>query len=568
MNTAATRPFAWERSYPPGVHWDAPIQSGTIPALLDRAAARFGDGTVIEYFDRHISYRELAALTVRAAAGLAGLGVGRDTPVALYLPNTPVHPIAFFGALRLGARIVHLSPLDAERELVHKLHDSGARLLITTNLPGLLPRALKLAADGHVERVIIGDEKAWNFPAPLADFTESDVHIPFDRLLAVYDEIELPAVDAADIALLQYTGGTTGVPKGAILTHGNLTAAVSIYDNWNTPQRAPIPGERVICVLPLFHIYGLSAVFLRGIDCGSEMLLRPRFDAESILRDIEVRRAEYFPGVPTMWIALMSLPDIEKRDISSLKVCSSGGAPMPMEVAQRFERMTGRTMLGGWGMTETSPSGTGLPLQGATKPGSIGLVLPGIEMGIVALDDPRRALAPGEIGEMRIKGPNVFKGYWNRSEETAAAFADGFFLTGDIGYMDEDGYFFLVDRKKDMIISGGFNVYPSVIESAIYEHPDVEEVIVIGVPDTYRGEAAKAFIKLRRGTATLGLDGLSAFLADKIGRHEIPAALEIRDSLPRTPVGKLSKRELIEEERKKHDEAPAPAPETLKRARS
>jgi long-chain acyl-CoA synthetase len=564
----ATRPFAWERSYPPGVRWDAPIESGTIPGLLDRAAARFGDGTAIEYFDKHISYRELAELTNRAAAGLARLGVGRDTPVALYLPNTPVHPIAFFGALRLGARIVHLSPLDAERELVHKLHDSGARLLVTTNLPGLLPRALKLAADGHVDRIIIGDEKAWNFPAPLEAFTESDVHIPFRRLLEAEDAVELPALGPDDIALLQYTGGTTGVPKGAILTHGNLTAAASIYDRWFTPQRAPTPGERVICVLPLFHIYGLSAVFLRSIDTGAEILLRPRFDAESILRDIEVRRAAYFPGVPTMWIALMSLPDIEKRDISSLRVCSSGGAPMPVEVAQRFERITGRTMLGGWGMTETSPAGTGLPLQGATKPGSIGLVLPGIEMGIVALDDPHRPLGPGEIGEICIKGPNVFKGYWNRPEETAAAFADGLFLTGDIGYMDEDGYFFLVDRKKDMIISGGFNVYPSVIESAIYEHPDIEEVIVIGTPDVYRGEAAKAFVRLRRGAAALDLDGLSAFLADKIGRHEMPAALEIRDSLPRTPVGKLSKKELIEEERRKTNETPAPASEPRKRARS
>jgi long-chain acyl-CoA synthetase len=241
---------------------------------------------------------------------------------------------------------------------------------------------------------------------------------------------------------------------------------------------------------------------------------------------------------------------------------------MPVEVAQRFERMTGRPILGGWGMTETSPSGTGLPLQGPVKPGSIGLVLPGIEIGIVALDDPRRPLPPGEIGEMRIRGPNVFKGYWNRPADTAAAFADGFFLTGDIGYMDEDGYFFLVDRKKDMIISGGFNVYPSVIENAIYEHPDVEEVIVIGIADIYRGEAAKAFVKLRRGAAALDLDGLNAFLADKIGRHEMPAALEIRDSLPRTPVGKLSKKELIDEERKKRDAAPAPAPEPLKRARS
>jgi long-chain acyl-CoA synthetase len=561
----SARPFAWERSYPAGVRWDAPLEIGTIPALLDRAAAQYGDRPAIEYFDRRISYRELAELSLRAAGGLARLGVGKDTPVAVYLPNSPHHPIAFFGALRLGARIVHLSPLDAERELVHKLGDSGARLLVTTNLPGLLPQALKLAADGHVERVIVGDEAAWSFPGPLEPFTEGAAHVAFRRLIEAEPAGPLPPVGTDDIALLQYTGGTTGVPKAAMLTHGNLTAAVSIYGRWHDPQRAPVPGDRTICVLPLFHIYGLSAVFLRGLDSGAELLLRPRFDLDAILHDIEVKRATHFPGVPTMWIALIARPDFERRDLSALKMCNSGGAPTPVEVAQRFERMTGRTLVIGWGMTETSPAGAGSPQRGS-KPGSIGLPLPNVELQVVALDDPRRVLPVGEIGEIRVKGPNVFQGYWNRPQETEAAFVDGYFLTGDIGRTDEDGYFFLVDRKKDMIISGGFNVYPTVIEGAIYEHPDVEEAIVIGVPDAYRGEAAKAFVKVRAGAPALSLEGLHAFLADKIGRHEMPAALEIRDSLPRTPVGKLSKKELIEEERLKRADAPH-VPETRQRPR-
>ena len=284
---------------------------------------------------------------------------------------------------------------------------------------------------------------------------------------------------------------------------------------------------------------------------GNELLLRVRFDVATTLNDIEVKKATVFPGVPTMWIALANTPDIDKRDFSSLRYAASGGAALPVDVAERFEKLTGQRLGGGWGMTETSPAGTGLPRVWSGKSGSVGLPLPGITMEIVALDDPRRRLNPGEKGEIRVKGPNVTKGYWNAPEETAAAFVDGYLLTGDIGYMDEDGYFYLVDRKKDMIISGGFNVYPRTIEEAIYEHPAVAEVSVIAVPDDYRGEAAKAFVQLKPGAGAFTLDELRTFLADKVGRHELPAHLEFRDALPKTAVGKLSKKELIEEERQK-----------------
>jgi long-chain acyl-CoA synthetase len=309
-------------------------------------------------------------------------------------------------------------------------------------------------------------------------------------------------------------------------------------------------------VLPLFHIYGLVSVMLRHLASGNELLLRPRFDIEAALRDIEVNRVTSFPGVPTMWAALVNYPGIEQRDLSSLRSCASGGAPLPLELAERFGRITGLTLPSGWGMTETSPAGVSPPLRGPAKPGTIGLPLPGITVEVVALDDPHRVLGPGEAGELRIKGKNVMQRYWNRPDETAAAFADGGFLTGDIGTMDEDGYFFILDRKKDMIISGGFNVYPQLIEQAIYEHPDVEEALVIGIADPYRGEAAKAFIKLKPGAPPLTLDALRDFLADKIGRHEMPAALEIRAALPRTSVGKLSKKELIEEEQARQPPSP------------
>ncbi len=547
----------WEKSYPPGVRWDVPIEMRPLPELLEHAIRSGPEKTALEYRDIPISYAELGRAIDEAASGLIGLGLQPGGAVALYLPNTPIHPIMFFAVLKCGGRVVHLSPLDAERELAYKLANSGARILVTTNIGFMALLAQKFKVDGVVDHLIVADDTAYGPSSiPTAPIASDAPVILFDRLRAdgaAQLPRQWPALDAQDIALLQYTGGTTGRPKGAILTHANLSAACSIYKAWGDPQRITTPGEdKVICVLPLFHIYALTAVMLRGLFEGNELLLRVRFDVETALRDIEVKKATVFSGVPTMWIALANTPGIETRDFSSLRYVASGGAALPVEVAERFQRLTGQKLGGGWGMTETSPAGTGLPREWSGKAGSVGMPLPGITMEIVALDDPRRRLAPGEKGEIRVKGPNVTKGYWNAPEETAVSFVDGYLLTGDIGTMDEDGYFYLVDRKKDMIISGGFNVYPRTIEEAVYEHPDVAEVSVIGVPDDYRGEAAKAFVQIKQGARQFTLDELRAFLADKIGKHELPAHLEFRDALPKTPVGKLSKKELIEEERRKH----------------
>ena len=428
----------WERSYPPGVRWDAPLEISTLPRMLDAFTAQWGPKPALEYRDRTMSYAELRAAVDAVASGLLDLGVRPGTAVALYLPNTPYHPIAFFAVLKCGGRVVHLSPLDAERELAFKLKDSGARILVTTNVGCLAPMAQKLKADGLIDRLIVGDDTAFGPSAmpttPIA--ADADV-IGFETLReagAGKLPRQWPEVGVEDIALLQYTGGTTGRPKGAILTHANLSAASAMYKAWSDPQRVSEPGEdKVICVLPLFHMYALSAVMLRCLCEGNELMLRPRFDVATTLHDIEVKRATVFPGVPTMWIALANTPGIERRDFSSLRRVSSGGAPLPVEVAEQFEKLTGHRLGGGWGMTETSPAGTSLPLNWTGKAGSVGLPLPGIMMDIVALDDPRRRLPPGEKGEIRIKGPNVTKGYWNAPQETAAAFVDGYFLTGDIG---------------------------------------------------------------------------------------------------------------------------------------
>jgi long-chain acyl-CoA synthetase len=537
-----------EQFYPEGVRWDDTITRGTLPDLLSVAAAEFGSRPALEFRDRPISYSELEALVETAASAFLRAGYGKNTSVALFLGNSPDHPVNFFGALKAGARIVHLSPLDGEIALSHKLSDSGARVLVTSNLSALLPTALKFLDKGLLDRLIVCEDDHWGkVGTPQTALPDNPKIITYKQFTdGATKPAAWPAMSADDVALLQYTGGTTGLPKGAMLSHGNLTSAVSVYDVWGKPARAERnnPIERVICVLPLFHIYALTVVLLSSIRRGHLISLHQRFDVEAVMRDIEVKRATAFPGVPTMWIAIASLPDLDKRDLSSLVSVGSGGAPLPVEVAKILERRVGMKLKSGWGMTETCSPGTAHPKEGPDKPGSIGLMLPGIEMDVVSLDDPTKVVPTGETGEIRIRGPNVTKGYWNRPKETADAFVGDRFLTGDIGYVDADGYFYLVDRKKDMIISGGFNVYPQMIEQAIYTHPAVQEVIVIGIPDDYRGEAAKAFIKLRADARPFGLEELRTFLAGKIGKHELPVAVDFVEELPRTPVGKLSRHEL------------------------
>ena len=550
----SARPFPWERNYPQGLSWDIEIPRETIPAMLANTIARHGAEPALEYRGHEISFVQLGVAIDEVAKGLIALGLRPGERVALYLPNSPGHPFSFFGTLSAGLVVAHLSPLDAERELVHKLRDSGARVLVCTNLGAMLAMAIRLLEGGHVDRLIVGDDAQFGpIPGmahpPIPQDDPRIMTIPALRALGRGADVVLPAIDPDGLALLQYTGGTTGLPKGAMHTHATLRASVAIYATFFDGQGRFPPGERfrAICVLPLFHIYALVVLLLLQLSRGSMLMLRLKFDPETTLRDIEVNRASYFPGVPTMWIALANVPDLDRRDLSSLKLVGSGGAPLPVEIGLRFERLTGMRLGGGWGMTETASAGTGNLLDGVFKHGSAGMPLPGVKLDVVALDDPTCVLPYGETGEIRIKSPNLFKGYWKNPEENERSFVDGHFLTGDVGYIDQDGLVFLVDRKKDMIISGGFNVYPTQIEQAIYEHPAVAEVIVVGVPDEYRGQSAKAFVTLKVGAASFGIDELRGFLADKLGRHEMPVAMEIRESLPKTSVGKFSRKELAAE---------------------
>ncbi len=545
----------WEISYPPGMKAGMEIETFPVHDLVDKAAAKWPDRAALDFRGRKISYRELADAIDIAAGRFVELGVKPGDRVALLLPNTPWHPVCFFGALKAGATVVHASPLDAPRVLSHKLSDSGASLLLTTNLGQLAEKAAAFAAASFGGRLVVCDDAIWGDSVETGPLPNDDRALTWrDLRRGKGQAAELP-VSGDDVALLQYTGGTTGLPKAAMLTHENLSASVSSYEawyeGWNLLTEEP---DRILLYLPLFHIYGLSTVMLRSLRSGNELWLRTRFDPREALDDIEAG-ATIFPGVPTMWIAICAVPGFEKRDLSSLRMAASGGAPMPVEVAERFHKKTGLELVGGWGMSETAPAGTNLPFGRPDKAGTIGVPLPGVFVRVVSLDDPHRELPVGETGELAVSGKNVTKSYYNRPQENAASFVDGWFLTGDIGFMDDEGFFTIVDRKKDMIISGGFNVYPQMIEQAIYEHEDVEEVLVIGVPDNYRGEAAKAFVKLRDGAETMSLEQLRVFLRSRVGPHELPAALEIRESLPRTPVGKLSKIELKQEEAERRKSA-------------
>ncbi len=538
----------WEACYPPGMTAGMTIETFPVHDLVGQSAVKWPDRPAIDFRGRKISYGALAKAIDAAAARFNALGIEAGDRIALLLPNTPWHPVCFFGALKAGATVVHASPLDSPRILAHKLADSGAKILVTTNLGPLAQKAADFAASGFDGELVVGDDSLWGVSEETGPIPQGDELTIWRDLAGSGEAPALPPIGEQTLALLQYTGGTTGLPKAAMLTHENLSAAISSYESWyegwNLLRDEP---DRILLHLPLFHIYGLSTVMLRSLRTGNELWLRTRFDPNDALDDIEAG-VTVFPGVPTMWIAISSVPGFEQRDLSSLRIVASGGAPMPVEVAMRFQQKTGLELVGGWGMSETSPAGANLPFGRPEKAASIGIPLPGVFLRVVALDDPTKELSVGETGELVVRGKNVTKSYFNRPDENEKAFVDGWFLTGDIGYMDEEGFFFIVDRKKDMIISGGFNIYPQMIEQAIYEHADVEEALVIGIADGYRGEAAKAFIKLRDGTKTLTLEELRTFLKSRLGPHELPAALEIRESLPKTPVGKLSKLELKQEE--------------------
>lgn len=549
----------WLRTYPEGIDWDGVIPQGPLFKALDGAVTSYPRSPAMDFLGKSYSYEDVDHLVRRAAKGLQGLGVEKGTRVGLFLPNCPYSVIMYYAILRVGGVVVNYSPLYVERELAHQVEDSGTRFMFTLDLEVLYPKMAAVLTHTPLEKIIVG-RMADILPFPknllyplvkrkdVASVPRDESHVRFADLANNDGDYAPVDVRSDDIAVLQYTGGTTGVPKGAMLTHSNLYANAHQCLKW-FPD-VVTGGERMLVVLPLFHVFAMTTAMNMAVLMAAEMVLLPRFEVQQVLETISKKGPTLFPGVPTMYTAINGRNDLDKHDLSSIKYCISGGAALPVEVKKTFEQLTGCTLVEGYGLTETSPVATCNPLVGVNKAGSIGLPVPQTVIEIRALEEPAAKMPVREKGEICIKGPQVMPGYWQNHEATDAILKDGFLHSGDVGYMDEDGYTFIVDRMKDMILSGGFNVYPRNIEEAVYEHPAVSEVVCIGIPDEYRGECPKVFYTVKTGL-DVGPDELKVFLKDRLSKVEMPREIEQRETLPKTLVGKLSKKELIEEERKK-----------------
>jgi long-chain acyl-CoA synthetase len=551
----------WLDSYPPGVPEHVEVPSINLARLLADAARDFPHAPALHFEGRTTSYAELAERAWRFAGTLASLGVTRGTRVGLILPNSPQAVVAFFGILRVGGVVVQNNPTYTERELEHQLGDSGVEVLVCLDL--VYERVKPLRERLGIREVIVTSviDELPAVKRVLAPYTkrgrEASAGIARDepvlrwRDLARRGDAKPPEAEvdpAVDLALLQYTGGTTGLSKGVMLSHANLSANVEQVRAW-FPDADP-GHEIMMAVLPFFHVYGLTVCLLLGVRLRAALVLQPRFDLNQVLEAVDHYRPTLFPGVPTMYVAINRAAAAGGHDLSSIKACLSGAAALPLEVAERFERFSGGRLVEGYGLSECSPVALANPIYGKRKAGTIGMPLPDTQARVAEPEDPSRTLPPGKPGELALRGPQVMLGYWNRPEETAQVLRDGWLLTGDMAAMDDEGYFSIVDRKKDLIIAGGYNIYPREVEEVLYQHPKVIEVCVAGVPDSYRGETVKAFIVLRQGEQATA-EEIREFAKQKLASYKVPSLVEFRDDLPKTIIGKPLRRVLVEEERAK-----------------
>ncbi len=555
--THAEKP--WLRFYPEEVAPSYEYPKHNVAQFLVDSAAKYPKHTAVYFLGTRLTYSELLESAYRFANALLKAGIRKGDRVAIMLPNCPQSVISYFGTLLAGCIAVQTNPLYTERELLHQLNDSGARAIVTLDL--LFARLVRVRPETSLKLTVITSIKDY-LPFPKNVLYPIKVRKDGHKLNVVYDEHTLkfihflksgltaPIVAKVnadkDIAILQYTGGTTGVAKGVMLTHHNLIANTYQTLAWN--YRSQEGKESYLAAVPCFHVLGLTVILHQGILQAGTLVLVPRFDVGQVLQTIKAQRPTIFPGAPTMYIAILNHPDVGKVDLSSIQVCISGSAPLPLEVQQRFEALSGGRLIEGYGLTEASPVTHANPVWGERKIGTIGIPFPDTDAKVVDLESGEE-LEPGSgaIGELLVRGPQVMKGYWNRPDETAEVLKDGWLYTGDLATMDRDGYFAIVDRKKDMIIASGYNVYPREIEEVLYEHPAVLEACAVGVLDEYRGETIKAFLALKKGAAVTEKE-LDAWCRERLAAYKVPRKYEFRESLPKTMVGKVLRRKLLEEE--------------------
>jgi long-chain acyl-CoA synthetase len=548
----------WFAHYDPGVPHQLNYPQIPLFKFLEDVADRFPNRVATIFQGATLTYRQLDGLANRFANTLLALGVRKGDRVALLLPNCPQFLISYYGALKIGAIVVATNPLWVEREVEYQMNDCGAETIVV--LSRRYPLIKNIRGRTKLRNVIVTSIKDY-FPPILnilytvarekkegdrQELAQGDHD--FVRLIHGYpDSRPNMGIKSDDVALLQYTGGTTGISKGAVITHANLVTNTMQIRAW---LNVPDGSSTFMAVLPFFHVYGMVACMSAAIGTGSTLILHARFDVHEILKSVQKYRPEFFPGVPTMYVAINNSPLTPKYDLKSIKACISGAAPLPKEVKLKFEEITGGKLCEGYGLSEAPTATHCNPLNGLNKTGSIGLPFPDVDCKIVDLESGTREVPTGEIGELCINSPQVMKGYWNRPDETALALREGWLYTGDIARMDEDGYFYIVDRKKDMIISGGYNVYPREVEEILYTHPKIKEAAVAGIPDPKWGEAVKAFVVLKEGQ-TASAEEIIDFCKQNMARYKVPAAVEFRDSLPKTLVGKVLRRVLVEETKAK-----------------
>jgi long-chain acyl-CoA synthetase len=551
----------WLAHYEPGVPPTLNYPAVPLHRLLEQTAERFPERAATIFFGAKLSYRALNEAANRFAHALLNLGLKHSDRVALMLPNCPQFLIAFYGALKAGAVVTAVNPLYTPRELEYQLNDAEAEALVTlskfyptvegvrrrtalrqvivTNIREYLPTArrvlftlLKERKEGHRVRLRRDAPTHW-----------------FQDLLAAPSTSRPPGttVEPGTTALLQYTGGTTGTPKGAMLTHGGLVANTLQIRSWLSDFREG--EETMLLVLPLFHIFGMGACMSLMVQGAGTMILLPQFNTHDVLHAMSKYRATLFPGVPSMYVAINNSPQLPRADLTSLRHCFSGAAPLPQEVQERFEAHIGGRLVEGYGMTEANACII-TPLRGVRKPGSIGIPVPDVEAKIVDIEMGSHTLAPGEVGELVLRCPQQLQGYWRKSDDSAQVLREGWVYTGDIARMDDDGFFYIVDRKKEMILSGGFNVYPRDVEEVLYLHPQVREAAVIGVADAFLGERVKAFVVPHDGESP-SADEIIAFCRKHLVVYKVPTSVEFRDSLPKTLIGKVLRRVLMEQERQR-----------------
>lgn len=542
---------AYHHPVPPGTSF-APM---SLPAMLERTLQRNPDAPFLHFLGRTYSYRQIHADAQRFAAGLQGIGIAKGDRVGLFLPNVPIYAAAYYGAMMAGATVVNFSPLYSVEELSWQVGDSGTKVLVTLDVPELYRTASKVLEGSGLETLVVGslaEMLPWYKGIALKLLKRSQIadvaYGPGIRSWAEMTPARAPApvaVGPEDLALLQYTGGTTGRPKGAMLGHDQLSInaqQVAALNPFGNPEAEVFMGA-----LPFFHVFANTALLNHACVTGAAIAMVPRFETRQVLETIQRYRCTGFPGVPTMFQAILDHPDLAKTDLSSLKVCISGGAPMPGPVHERFEAVTGVRVCEGYGLTESAGVVSANPYDGFRKRGTIGQVIPGTEVALLDKEDPSRLAPEGEPGELAVHGPQVMRGYWNRPETDAETFVTiggrRYLRTGDVARLDADGFLEIVDRIKDMIAVGGFKVFPSVVEDVILEHPAVKEALVIGVPEEYRGEVPRAYVTLQEGAAATG-EELAAWLNARVGKHERVDMVVVRESLPKTMIGKLDRKTL------------------------